>query len=136
MRAVLDANVFISAAISKSGTPAQLIAAVRAGEFECITTGALLSEVVRVLGSPKMRGRRPPEPEMQDIISALVHSAHFVPDVPAETRHVPGDRADDYLVALAREWSAALVTGDRHLLEVPDLPAIMTPRRFLDLLEA
>jgi competence protein ComEC len=31
---------------------------------------------------------------------------------------------------------AALVTGDRHLLEVPDLPAVMTPRRFLDLLEA
>lgn len=73
---------------------------------------------------------------MQDIISALVHSAHFVPDVPAETRHVPGDRADDYLVALAREWRAALVTGDRHLLDVPNLPAVMTPRRFLDLLKA
>ena len=126
MRAVLDANVFVSAAIGSTGPPAALINALRAGAFECITTGALLSEVAHVLNSPKMRGRRPSPKDMDDIISALVHSAHFV----------PGDADDDYLVALAREWHAALVTGDRHLLSLPGMPAIMTPRRFLDLLEA
>lgn len=126
MRAVLDANVFVSAAISSAGPPAALFTALRRGDFECITNGALLSEVVRVLNSPKLRNRRPAEHDLQDIISALVHSAHFV----------PGDPGDDYLVALAREWRAALVTGDRHLLDMPDLPAVMTPRRFLDLLEA
>lgn len=136
MRAVLDANVFVSAAISSTGPPAALFTALRRGDFECITNGALLSEVVRVLNSPKLRNRRPAEHDLQDIISALVHSAHFVPDLAPDARHVPGDPGDDYRVALAREWRAALVTGDRHLLDIPDLPAVMTPRRFLNLLEA
>jgi len=135
VRAVLDANVFVSAAIGSTGPPAALINALRGGAFECITTGALLSEVAGVLNSPKLRSRQPSPEDMDDIISALVHSAHCVRDVPTTTRHVPGDRADDYLVALAREWHAALVTGDRHLLSLPGMPAIMTPRQFLDLLE-
>jgi predicted nucleic acid-binding protein len=73
---------------------------------------------------------------MDDIISALVHSAHFVPDLAVDHGDVPGDADDDSLVALAREWHAALVTGDHHLLDLPGMPAIITPRRFLDLLEA
>ena len=136
MRAVLDANVFVSAAIGSTGPPAALINALRAGAFECITTGALLSEVAHVLNSPKMRGRRPSPKDMDDIISALVHSAHFVPDLAVDHGDVPGDADDDYLVALAREWHAALVTGNHHLLSLPGMPAIITPRRFLDLLEA
>ena len=39
-----------------------------------------------------------------------------------------------HLVAVAREWGAALVTGDRHLLDLPAMPAVMTPRQFLRLL--
>ncbi len=44
---------------------------------------------------------------------------------------------DDYLVALARAGGAhAIVTGDRHLLDMEDLrPRALTPRAFLGWLE-
>jgi predicted nucleic acid-binding protein len=47
---------------------------------------------------------------------------------------VPADPADDYLVAIAREWGAALVTGDQHLLGLPAMPTVVSPRQFLRLL--
>ena len=36
---------------------------------------------------------------------------------------------------LAGRWSAVLVTGDRHLLDLPRMPAIMSPRTFLRLID-
>lgn len=56
-----------------------------------------------------------------------------MPDAPPRPA-VPADSRDDYLVALAREWGAALVTGDRHLLDLPAMPTVMAPRQFLRLL--
>ncbi len=56
-----------------------------------------------------------------------------MPDVPPQPA-VPADPGDDYLVALAREWGAALVTGDHHLLDLPAIPTVMAPRQFLRLL--
>jgi predicted nucleic acid-binding protein len=47
---------------------------------------------------------------------------------------VPADPGDEYLMALAREWGAALVTGDQHLLDLPAVPTVMAPRQFLRLL--
>jgi predicted nucleic acid-binding protein len=45
------------------------------------------------------------------------------------------DPADDYLLAPAAQEQAALISGDRHLLELAgDLP-IFTPREFLGLLQ-
>lgn len=47
------------------------------------------------------------------------------------------DPADDYLVALAHATEAELlVSGDRDLLDAPDLRTpVVTPRLFLDRLE-
>ena len=48
------------------------------------------------------------------------------------------DLDDDYLIALARAANADyLVSGDRHLLDLEDIdPPVLTPRQFLDLLDA
>lgn len=63
----------------------------------------------------------------------IVDRTRFVPDAPARPA-VPADPRDDDLVALARRWGAALVTGDHHLLRLPAMPAVMPPRDFLRLL--
>jgi len=57
---------------------------------------------------------------------------------PSPLTGVAPDRDDDYLIALARAAHADyLVCGDRHLLGLADpVPAVLTPREFLDLLEA
>lgn len=131
VRAVLDANVFISAVITPRGPSAALLRAAASGEFEMITCGRLLTEVNRTLRRPRFAGIS--DDDRAQLIWFLVHGATLRADVPAD----PGstrDPDDDYLIPLARDNGASLVTGDRHLLDLPGMPAIMTPRRFLALL--
>ena len=45
------------------------------------------------------------------------------------------DSGDDYLVALAAEQRAALVSGDRHLLDLKGRIPVYSPRNFLELIE-
>ena len=104
------------------------------GGFEAITCGALVGEVGKVLARPYMT-RRITADERAGVIDFLINHSRFVPDV-AAARVVAADPKDDYLVAIAREYAAALVTGDRHLLDLPAMPAVMTPARFLQVLGA
>ena len=103
-----------------------------AGAFEAITCGALLSEVARVTLRPHLAARIPPG-DRDEILDLIVNRTRFVPGVPPQPA-VPADPADDYLVAIAREWGAALVTGDQHLLNLPAMPTVVSPRQFLRLL--
>jgi uncharacterized protein len=52
-RVVLDCNVFISALLSPSGSPAQVLDRWANGDFEVIVSPLLLAELERVLGRPK-----------------------------------------------------------------------------------
>ena len=135
MRAILDTNVYVSAALTPGGPPAQIIRAWQQGQFELITSGELLSEIGETLARKKF-AHQLTAADRQSMINLAGRRARLVPDLAVDHGDVPGDADDDYLVALAREWYAALVTGDHHLLSLPDMPAIITPRRFLDLLEA
>ena len=135
MRAVLDTNVYVSAALTPTGPAAEIIRAWQHGQFELITSGELLSEIGDTFARKKFARHITPA-DRRAMLNLAGRRARLVPDLAVEHGDVPSDPADDYLVALAREWRAALVTGDRHLLEVPNMPAIMTPRRFLDLLQA
>lgn len=53
MRAVLDPNVVVSAALSRSGTPAKLLRAWLEGAYELVASPSLLGEPEEALGSPK-----------------------------------------------------------------------------------
>ena len=44
------------------------------------------------------------------------------------------DTGDDYLVAVAEQSGALLVSGDRHLTDLKTTFPVRTPRAFLDLL--
>jgi len=134
LRAILDTNIYVSAALTPTGPAARIIRAWQQGQFELITSGALLSEIGDTFARPKFADRITPA-DRRAMLNLAGRRARLVPDLAIEHGDVPGDPDDDYLVALAREWQAALVTGDRHLLEVPNMPAVMTPRRFLNLLE-
>jgi predicted nucleic acid-binding protein len=45
------------------------------------------------------------------------------------------DPGNDYLIALAADQKAALVSGDRHLLDLTGRIPVYSPRDFLDLVE-
>ena len=134
MRAVLDPNILIAALLSRRGTPAQLVSRWLAGEFELVASEALIAELERALAYPKLSARISPD-EAADFVAVLRSGAVLAGD-PAEPERRSADPSDDYLVALAAQERAVLVSGDQHLLALGEELPIETARAFLDKLVA
>lgn len=130
MRAVLDANVLISALLSRKGAPARLLMAWQEGRFELVDSPALLAELGRALTYPKLR-RLITEEDAEAFVAWLARSASLArdPDALPPIRSIDPD--DDYLLTLAADQHAALVSGDRHLLALAGRLPAQTPAEFL-----
>ena len=134
MRAVLDPNILIAALLSRTGTPAQLVSRWLAGEFELVASEALIAELERALAYPKLRARISPD-EAASFVTVLRSGAVLAAD-PAEPESRSADAGDDYLIALAAQKRAVLVSGDQHLLALGEELPIETARAFVDKLAA
>jgi putative PIN family toxin of toxin-antitoxin system len=137
-RAVLDANVYVSAAVHADGPPGRIVESfLRKAAFEIILSPAIVEEVLRALTYPKVRklihGDIRSELWFEDII--------MLADLVAGELVLPGlchDPDDDKYIAAAIEGNAAfVVTGDKQLLALAEHEGvrIVTPRAFLDLLD-
>ena len=138
-RAVLDANVFVSAAIHPDGPPGRIIEQfLRTDAFTLVLSAAIVDEVMRALAYPKVRRyvRRGLDPGL------WVEDVVVLADVVLDPIQVPGvskDPDDDKSLAAAIAGRASLVvSGDPHLLTVGEYQGvrIVTPRAFLNLLSA
>ena len=137
IRAVLDANVYVSAAVRPEGPPGQIIDRfLRRNAFEIVMTQAIADEVLRALRYPKVRKyiRSGLDPELwfEDIVvlSQLVTGER-------EFEGASKDPDDDKYIAAAIEGRAGfVVAGDSDLLDLNEHEGvrIVSPRRFLDLL--
>lgn len=128
-RAVLDPNVLISALLSPSGGPAALVMRWLDGEFELVLSEQLLTELSRALAYPKLRSHVAHE-EAEAFIDLLRRTGTAAEDPPLSAGR-SRDPGDDYLLALAEASAAVLVTGDKDLLGLADLP-VLSPAAFLD----
>ena len=134
MRAVLDADVLISAALSPRGTPARLLLAWQAGAFDLVASPALLAELRRALAYPQLeRLVRPADADA--FVAWIGRSALLAADPEGEPPVRAADPADDYLIALAAAERAVLVSGDSHLTMLADRFPVRTPAAFLASLE-
>lgn len=139
IRVVLDANVYVSAAIARDNrSPSvRIVHAATARQVETIICPRLLGEIGSVLSRERLRR-----------LLSLEEALAFVEDLPAFTTLVANpaepypevcrDSDDDYLLALASEQEAELLcTGDRDLLDLPQegIP-IVSPRAFVERLDA
>ena len=129
MRAVLDPNVLVAALLSRRGTPAQIVAGWLAGEFELVVSETLLAELERALAHPKLRSRLSAD-EANAFIALLRHGGLLAAD-PAEPASRSADSGDDYLLGLAEQERAVLVSGDKHLLALAEEFPVQTARAFL-----
>lgn len=130
-RAVLDANVLISAILSPGGAPAQLLVAWQSGAFDLVVSPLLLAELRRALTYPKL-AKRVPADDADTFVSWLGRAADLVPDPGGPPPVRSGDPDDDYLIALAVTARAVLVSGDAHLTSLADRSPIRTPTGFLE----
>jgi putative PIN family toxin of toxin-antitoxin system len=132
LRAVLDANVLISALLSRTGAPARLLLAWQEGRFELIVSPGLLAELGRALAYPKLC-RLIPASDAEAFVAWLSRSAVLARDPGGPPPIRSADPGDDYLLSLAADQRAVLVSGDGHLLALAGDFPIHTPAGFLSL---
>ncbi len=132
LRAVLDANVIVSATINPAGSPAKVIAAL--DSFDLVVSDAILVEIGRVLSYPKIARRHGWTAEeirafLEDLSRLAVHTPAKL-----KLRVIAEDPADDrYLEAAIEGGAGYLVSGDAHLLKLNEFRGVrlVTPNEFL-----
>lgn len=132
MLVVIDANVFVSAAIQR-GASHRIIESWLSGrsDFDVVMCPRLLGEIREVLTTrPRLRKWISLEDAtlFVDTIEAIVDLVDDPDAVGTETR----DSNDDYLIALARTHNVdVIVSGDKDLLDwEPQRPPVVTPAQF------
>jgi uncharacterized protein len=140
MRVIADANVLVSAALTRSpqAPSALTLDAALTGRIELITSPHLLQEIAMVLARPRLRKYLSTQ-EAQRYITDLAAQTNLIPDPPGPHPALCRDPHDDYLLALAATTSAELlVTGDLDLLSIDPgqlTVQIITPRQLVDRLD-
>lgn len=139
IRAVLDANVFISALIRPEGPPGRIfVDLVEQEAFVLVLSVPIVDEIRRTLDDPRVRRYvRLTRPEIAAWLATLQAVAELV-EVRPFVSVVASDPADDkYFAAVADGDADFVVSGDRHVLEVGQLGRVraITPRAFLEILE-
>lgn len=137
IRAVLDANVIVSAVLTEGGVSKQILKALYDERFVLVISEAILTEWDRVLRYPKVRklhGLK--EKQIAAFLDDLSHLA--IPTagefrLPETTR----DASDDRYLECAIEGNASvIVTGDQDLLVLGQFEGveIVSPKAFLAVL--
>jgi uncharacterized protein len=129
-RAVLDTGVFVSALIAPTGRPAKLIEWAREGGFELIVSPDLLAELEDVLLRGKFR-RHVDVETVEIFLEAIRREATVASDPSGSAPIASVDPDDDYLLALAYDQKAVLVSGDSDLLDLSGGAPICAPADFL-----
>lgn len=137
LRAVLDANVYVSAYVRPEGPPGQIVERLLSGSaFEVVVSQPIVDEILAALAYPKVQkvSRTKLEPGLwfEDIV-ALAQFVSGDQEIPS----LSTDPDDDKYVAAAIEGRATfVVTGDPDLLTLREHEGvrIVNPRAFLDLL--
>src|SRR5580765_3956358 len=97
MRVVLDTNVLVSRVIVPNGKPAQILQECEMGEFEFLTSEALLAECRKTLAYKRIRKRHGlDDDEIDQTISDFRTLAEVV-DVSIDLQVISAD-PDDYTV--------------------------------------
>lgn len=109
-RVVFDTNVFVSA-YGFGGAPAELMRRAILGEFELVTSPALLAELARVLADKLAFD----SDHVEAVVGQIARVAHIVR--PVSLVAVIADDPDNRVLKCAIDGKAGtIVSGDRHLL--------------------
>ncbi len=131
MRAVLDTNVLVSAAISPGSSVRIVTEWFERAHFELILCPMLLEELEDVLVNRGAMRRWITADAGRLYVTRLSTTAELCPD-PSPGEALTRDADDDHVVYLARESRAdVIVSGDGDLLEwSAQDPPVVTPATF------
>jgi putative PIN family toxin of toxin-antitoxin system len=142
VRVVIDTNIWISALLNRTGAPARILAAWRAGRFTVIASAGLVAELEQVLLRPRIARKYKLTPEDLDLAMELRRRAELV-KVGGSVRRCR-DPKDDMLIETALLGNANfLVSRDEDLTRALDLVEhlaasgiqVLSVRRFLEIID-
>ena len=137
-RAVLDANVIISALIQPKGPSGRILTSLlQRNSFELVVSPGILAEVRRSLAYPKVRKYIKISDEDLDLWVAALELIAQPVDGKLRIHAVAADPDDNkYIEAAVEGLAQFVVTGDKHLLSLKSYEniRIVTPRVFVELL--
>ena len=114
MKAVVDTNVLISAFVFPGGSPEAVYRLALVGSFDLVTSPPLLLELGRIL-QQKFEW----EPTMAEDAVRQVARVGTIVEPATSVSDIEHDPADNRVLEAAAESNAdAIVSGDRHLLDL------------------
>ncbi len=139
MRALVDANVYISFLLNRRRTtpPVIVVDAAFREAFTLLLTEGVISEVVEKTQSKPYLVRRIDRSDTRALVDELRIAAQLIPELPPPLPQVGRDRKDDYLFAHAVAGQADyLVSGDTGVQEIGQIANvhIVSPAGFVQVL--
>jgi len=136
IRVVVDANVFVSAALKPHSKPAQVIDRVKEGKITLVLSQAILEELRKVFRYPKIKKElRFSVSEIDETLAKITAGAVLTPGN-ITINAVKDDPADNRYLECAVEGQADyIISGDHHLTQLKFFQGIIIidPAAFLEL---
>ena len=139
IRAVLDANVFVSAVIRPEGPPGQIFSLLLHDDaFVLVMSPTIVTEIADALRYPAVRRCIRGRIDAIHWLDSILLLADLVDDGKLPTRASVDPDDDKYLHAAVAGRASVIVSGDQHLLDLGEYNGIpiVRPRTFLGLLES
>lgn len=132
IRVVIDTNILVSALLQPSGLPAQVFVLALSGSVQMCVSGDLYAEYEEVISRPRFQRDKE---TISNTLRVIREQGLWVK--PTERVQACSDPDDNIFLECAQAAQADyLVTGNlRDFPEAWEGTRVLTPRRFLDLIE-
>lgn len=138
MIVVLDTNVLISALLSATGAPAEIIRRWEAEEFDVAISPALITEFEQALNYPRVRKYLNLSSKEIDAFLKRLKTVAIVVEPPMTLNVIKADPDGDRVLECALAGGATyIVSGNSHLLDLQEYEqiVILNPAGFLAALD-
>ena len=140
LRVVLDTNFLVSSLLNKTGAPARLIDAWRAGAYLLVTSPPIMAEIKAVLELPRIREKYAlTAHDIRQVFDLLEKDAILVPGRLHVGNVIPQDPSDHIFLSCALEAGAdVIISEDHHLLSlkvfegIPIMPVVQFLERLAE----
>jgi putative PIN family toxin of toxin-antitoxin system len=137
IRAVIDANQFVSALLKPESNPADVLRLAREGKIQLVTSPDIVDEVRAVLLYLKIMKRHQRTPEQIELFLKKLLKTAVVTHSRSSLDILKDDPSDNkYLECAADGRADYIISGDSHLTDLRSFCGIkiVTPAQFLETL--
>lgn len=136
---VIDANIILSAAISKNGLPNQLLDVFFSERpFELVASPAIIAEWYQCVSRKSIqKAANTSETQLQSFIASIIASSMIVEDSTTAQGLCRDPKDDMYISAALDADASCIITGDKDLLDLAAIESVsvVTPRQFYNWLQ-